>query len=255
MEKVTYIIPIHVVDDEAKQYMTKAFTSLASLKGAEDSEVFLVGELDAISQAQKLFIEVAGGDNKQISTLIPTDENDLFKKINLAVSKCKTTYFSLLEFDDEYYPYWNTVAQRYTKDDYTIIMPISEIVTPSGETAGLANEIAWDAAFVDSGDLGSIKVPDLLIFKGFIPSGSYIKTKDFNKLGGLKPELKIAAWYEYLLNAANSGKKIFIAPRIGYRHTVLRNGSYMTNISKEITQEEGAALIKQAMSAYKPETE
>ena len=250
MKKVTYIVPVHEVNEETTNYMKKAFTSLANLKGAEKAEIFLTGELDVITQAQSLFNEVCGDDNKQIITLLPTDEKDLFKKINLAVSKCKTPYFSILEFDDEYYPYWDTVAQRYTDKDYSIIVPMAELVTPAGDIAGFANELVWDAAFVDKGTIGFIEHHDLFIFKDFLTSGAYIKTSDFNELGRLKPELKIAAWYEYLLHTVTSGKEIFVAPRVGYRHTILRNGAYMTAIAKELTQEEGVALIKKAMADY-----
>lgn len=250
MEKVTYIVPVHEINDNVKEYMKKAFTSLVNMKGAENAEIFLTGELDIITQAQNLFNEICGENNQQIITLLPTDEKDLFVKINLAVSKCRTPYFSILEFDDEYYPYWDVVAQRYTDKNYSMIVPISELVTTDGDIAGLANELVWDAAFVDKGTIGFIEHHDLFVFKDFLTSGAYIKTSDFIELGKLKPELKIAAWYEYLLHTASTGKKIFVAPRIGYRHTILRDGAYMTTISKELTKEDGVALIKKAMENY-----
>lgn len=250
MTKVTYIVPVHEFNDDVKGYMERAFKSLANLKGAEEAEIFLTGELDVITQAQTLFNEVCGDDNKQIVTLLPTDEKDLFKKINLAVSKCKTKYFCILEFDDCFYPYWNTVAQRYTDKNYSIIMPIAEILTPEGQIAGLANELVWDVAFVDKGTIGFVEHNDLFVFKDFLTSGAYIKTKDFIELGSLKPELKIAAWYEYLLHTVASKKQVFVAPRIGYQHTALRKGSYLVEIANEITTEEGIALTKKAMESY-----
>ena len=250
MKKVTYIVPIHEFDNNVKTYMKNAFVSFSKLKGAETAEIFLTGEVDVITQAQNLFTQVCGEDNTQIITLLPTDEKDLFAKINIAVSKCKTPYFSILEFDDEFYDYWDIVAQRYTDKDYSIILPITEIVTPKGEIAGLANEIVWDAAFVKQKELGFIAHEDLFIFKDFLTSGSYIKTKDFIEFGGLKPELKIAAWYEYLLHTVTAGKQIFVAPRIGYRHTMAREGSYTVLAAKELSQEEGVALIKKAMEKY-----
>ena len=253
MEKITYIVPVHVFNEDVKPFVEKALKSVTILEGAEQSEIFLTGELEVITQVQKLFNDVCGEDNKQIVTLVPTNEKDLFKKINFAVSKCKTQYFSILEFDDEYYPYWNKVAQRYVAKGYSVIVPISEIQTPEGQIAGLANEIAWDAAFVGEERLGVITVEDLLVFKDILTSGAYIKTEDFNELGGLKPELKLAAWYEYLLHTANENKVVFVTPRIGYRHTALRKDSYMSNIANEITKEEGIALIQEAMKPYQKE--
>lgn len=250
MKKVTYIVPIHVFDDEIKPYLEKAFTSLSQLKGAEKAEIFLVGELEIITKSQELFNQVAGDENAQVVTLVPTDEKDLFAKINLAASKCKTPYFCILELDDAFYPYWNDVAQRYTDKDYSIILPMAEIVTPKDEVAGLANELVWDVAFIDKGTIGFVEHSDLLVFKDFLTSGGYIKTSDFKELGKLNPEYKIAAWYEYLLRTVTSGKQIFVAPRIGYKHTVLREGSYMSLMANELSREDGMKLIQEVMDKY-----
>ena len=250
MKKVTYIVPIHVFDEDIKPYLEKSLTSLSQLKGAEKAEIFLVGELDIIIKAQTLFNEVAGGENAQTVTLVPTDEKDLFTKINLAVSKCKTPYFCILELDDAFYPYWNEVAQRYTDKDYSIILPMAEIVTPKDEVAGLANELVWDVAFIDKGTIGFVEHGDLLVFKDFLTSGGYIKTSDFKELGKLKSEYKIAAWYEYLLRTVTSGKQIFVAPRIGYKHTVLREGSYMSLMANELSREDGMKLIQEVIEKY-----
>ena len=250
MKKVTYIVPIHIFDDETKPYLEKAFKSLNQLKGAEKAEIFLVGELEIITKSRELFNQVAGDENMQIVTLLPTDEKDLFTKINLAVSKCKTPYFSILELDDAFYPYWDEVAQRYIDNGYSAILPISEIITPKDEIAGLANELVWDAAFNDNGTIGFIEHSDLLIFKDFITSGGYIKTSDFKELGKLNGEYKIAAWYEYLLRTVTSGKKIFVAPRIGYKHTILRDGSYMSIMGDKLSKEEGIKIIQEVIDKY-----
>ena len=252
MEKVTYIMPVHEFNDTVKGYMTKAFKSVEELKGAETSEILFVGDLETIIKAQQLFNEVVSKDNTQIVTLVPTDEKDLFKKINLAVTKSTTPYFSVVEFDDVYYPYWNEVAQRYLKENqYSIVMPFNEIMSPDGTVIGLANEISWDAAFIGEANLGFLKVEDLLIFKDFIVSGSFINRKDFIELGMLEPSYKIAAWYDYLLKTVSSGKEIFVAPRIGYKHTVAREGSYLATIANELSTEEGAKIIQEVISKYK----
>lgn len=252
MEKVTYIVPIHQFAT-TKDYLAKAFTSLSKLDGAGKFEVLLVGNLEDVMESKKLYSETCP-ESKQIITMVPTDISDLFEKINFAVTKVTTKYFSVLEIDDEFYPYWNIVAQDYLSNvKYSIIMPMVDIMLSDGKIVGLANEIAWDASFAGEEKLGFLNLNDLLIFKDFITSGAYINKDDFLQLAGLKPELKIAAWYEYLLNTANSGKTIFVAPRVGYKHTILREGSYMTEISKEISQEEGMKLIEEATKAYQTE--
>ena len=251
MERVTYIIPVYNFD-ETKDLLKRALESLKQMENAEKNEVFFVGDMETVSKCNVLASQEV--QIPQIVTMIPTDVTDLFEKINLAVLKCVTPYFSILEIDDEFYPYWNSVAQRYIeRERYSVVLPMEEYFTTKDEFAGFANEIAWDAAFVGEENLGFIKLEDLLIFKDFITSGGYIKTEDFISLGKLKPELKFAAWYEYLLNVANSGKKIFVVPRVGYKHTILREGAYMTDITKTLPREEGIALINKAMEKYKPE--
>lgn len=252
MEKVTYIIPIYEFDT-TKQYLTKAFDSLSKLEGADKFEILLVGELEEVMESKKLYTETCSG-GKQVITMVPTDKTDLFEKINFAVTKVTTKYFSVLEMDDEFYPYWNNVAQEYlSSGEYSVLLPMSDIMLSDGKIVGLANEIAWDASFCGEEKLGFLNLNDLLIFKDFIVSGAYINKGDFLQLAGLKPELKIAAWYEYLLNVANNGKTIFVAPRVGYKHMVLREGAYMTKTEKEISQEEGMKLINEAIKEYKKE--
>lgn len=250
MERVTYIIPVYNFD-ETQELLKRALESLKQMKNAEKNEVFFVGDMDTVSKCSVLASQEI--QIPQMVTMVPTDVTDLFEKINLAVLKCTTPYFSILEYDDEFYPYWNEVAQSYIENErYSVILPMNELVTPKDEYAGFANEIAWDAAFVGEEALGFVKLEDLLIFKDFYTSGAYIKTEDFISLGKLKPEFKFVAWYEYLLNAAHEGKKIFVAPRIGYKHTILRDGAYMTEITKTLPREQGVALIQKAMEKYKP---
>ena len=251
MEKVTYIVPVHEFTDESKKMYESAFGSLAQLKGAEDFEVFVVGPKDVLKKCKDVYKEVTC---TQELTLIETEETDLFAKINEAVMKCTTPYFSILEFDDAYYQYWNVVAQRYIESErYSVIFPIAEMFTTEGKIIGLANELAWDAAFVGEENLGFIQLSDLLTFRDFQLTGSYIKTEDFISLGKFKPELKVFAYYEYLLRAANAEKKLFVAPRCGYKHVVMREGSYLDKITKELPREEGIALLETVIAPYKKE--
>lgn len=249
--KVTYIVPVHEYNDEVEKYLTRALKSLTVQDSAEDYEVFFVGKLDILTKCQEVAKKV---DVPQIVTLVPTDEEDIFEKINIAASKCHTDYFSVLEFDDAFYPYWNKVAQSYLSEkEYSVLLPMNENTRTDGTVPTLGNEIAWDAAFVN--DLGHITKDELLVYKDFNVTGAYIKTKDFIDFGKLKSKLKIAAWYEFLLNVVDNGGTIFVAPRIGYIHTVLREGSYMVKCQSELTTEEAITLINEATKAHKPKEE
>lgn len=246
MEKVTYIIPIHQYDETVEKYLTRALNSLKQLVGAETFKTLFVGEKETVHQCESLYKKL---EVPQKIDVLETNETDIFAKINLAASKCVTSYFSVLEFDDEFYEYWNDVAQKVIeKHRYSVILPINELINEKRDGITLMNEIAWDAAFSD--ELGFIGVEELKTFKDFITSGGYIKTDDFISCGMLKPSMKIAAWYELLLRMANNGYKIYIAPRVGYKHTILRDGSYMLETQKTLSIEEGKWLIQYAGEEY-----
>ena len=84
----------------------------------------------------------------------------------------------------------------------------------------------------------------------FIVSGAFINTEDFRTVGGLKPSMKIAAWYEFLLRCCYKNKGVYVVPKLGYLHNVDTNGSYSEESKKTITPEEGAWLIKTANQEY-----
>ena len=246
MEKVTYIIPIHKYDETVEKYLTRALNSLKYLEGSETFKTMFVGPKDICEKCGSLYKTI---ECPQQLTLLDTTEEDIYKKINFAVTNCVTPYFSILEFDDEYYSYWNLSAQKILeKERYGILLCINELINEKREGVSLLNEIAWDAAFTD--ELGFINVEELKVFKDFNVTGAYIKTDDFISIGMLKPSMKIATWYEFLLRMCNNEKKVYVLPRVGYIHTILREDSYMIKSSQEITQEEGKWLIDYALEEY-----
>lgn len=251
MEKVTYIIPIHEFNEVVKDYLTKALTSVKELKYAESFKVLFVGPKDVLSECESVYNNV--GCPQKMDCVV-TDLVDIYEKINMAVMKCVTQYFSILEFDDNYYPYWNNSAQKVIeKNNYSVVLPMVELVNEEKNLVGLMNEIAWDAAFSDK--LGFIGVDELKTFKDFNVTGGYIKTDDFISCGKLKPSMKIAAWYELLLRMCHLGYNVYVVPRIGYQHTILRKDSYMLKTKEEISIEEGQWLIQYATEEYVNKTD
>ena len=251
MEKVTYIIPIHEFNEEVKTYLTRALESLKTLTDANTFKTLFVGPKLVLDKCAELYKALECPLKMDVVT---TDVNDVYEKINIAVMKCVTPYFSVLEFDDMFYPYWNKFAQKVlSKKTYSVILPIVELVNTNKEPVGFMNEIAWDAAFSDV--LGFIGVEELKVFKDYNVTGGYIKTDDFISCGKLKPSMKIAAWFELLMRMSHNEHKIYVAPRIGYVHTVLRDNSYMVNTKNDISVEEGQWLIKYALDEYTNKTD
>ena len=45
-------------------------------------------------------------------------------------------------------------------------------------------------------------------------TGSIFNTADWKEVGGLKPQIKLTFWYEWMLRLTNKGKDIFVIPKI-----------------------------------------
>jgi len=241
MKKVTYIIPLHEYNKNVEKYFKRAIKSLSEMKSNQDNKVVLIGPESVINKAKSTCdMEVE---------LIVNNDTDFCSQINNAVFQCITPYFSVLEFDDEYMPYWYEVSQEYGKNGASVLLPINELYKDENLVA-LANEIAWSPSFVNekSKGLGYIDNDCLETFMDFNVTGALIKTEDFISVGGLKPSLKIAAWHEFLMRMAYNKKDIYVVPKIGYKHIIDREGSYMATVN--LSQEEGAWLIKTAKQEY-----
>lgn len=245
MEKVTYIIPIHKYNKDVEKLLKRALESLANLNKSEGDKVMFVGPKDVIEKASKLYTLT----NDLVK--VENDETEFCKQINKAVFQCVTPYFSILEFDDAYKPYWNEVAQKYAGNGASILLPMIEVIQ-DGKMQGFGNEIAWSSSFANEQGLGLgfVDIDCLNTYMDFNVTGALVKTEDFISIGGLKPSMKIAAWYEFLLRAAYNSKNIFVVPKIGYEHTIEREDSFMANSLNEVSEEEGQWLITTAKQEY-----
>lgn len=243
MKNVTYIVPIHVFNKEVEKLLKTAIKSVGDMVENDGNLLTFVGPKTVIEKAKKAY------DATKVTiplTLIENDDTDFFAQVNKAVFQCTTYYFSILEFDDAYEPYWNKEANVYG-EGYSIVIPINEILK-DGNFVAFANEIAWNPSFAGE-VLGELTFDDVKSSLDFNLTGAYIKTEDFISVGGLKTSLKFAAWYEFLLRATHNGQKIFVAPKLGYRHTINREGSFM-EATRSISKEEGEWLIKTATQEY-----
>lgn len=252
MEKVTYIVPIHEFKEETKTLLARALDSLENVVTDVDDELVFVGPLDIIKEVFVWYGEKNDNSRFKEIGLVPNEEPNFFRQINEAVKKCTTKYFSILEFDDAYQPYWNQLVQEYADaTNASVVMPINEFLE-DGEFSSIGNEIVWSSTFAqdENEKIGYVSSECLNTFMDFNVTGALINTEDFKEIGGLKPSLKIAAWYEFLLRAIYNSKVVYVAPKIGYEHTIGRKGSFSEKAYEEIPQEEGQWLIKTAKQEY-----
>jgi hypothetical protein len=79
------------------------------------------------------------------------------------------------------------------------------------------------------------------------------KKEVFNKYGGLKPSIKLTFGYELLLRLTNNAVNFMTIPRIGYKHTNLREGSIFWNYkngSEKLSEDEVRFWIDTAKKEY-----
>lgn len=250
MGKVTYIIPIHKFDESAETLLPNALTSIKDTK--KDYTVILVGPEDVLSKTEPIV------EKLKMKTSVKYVKNegktDFASQVNAGAFACTTKYFCVVEYDDAIMEYWPKVAEDYQNDTGAkILIPLVQLVK-NGEFAAFANEIAWSAAFGKEDEmllgLGHLDIDQLNIFMDFNVTGAFINTEDFISIGGLKPSLKVAAWYEFLLRACQNGLDVYVVPKLGYSHTIWRDGSYMSESAKDISKEEGTWLIETARQEY-----
>ena len=245
MAKVTYIIPLHKYDDSVDELLTKALLSIKDTK-PRDYSVILVGPEDVLSKTDYTISELKM--KSSVKQVLNEGDTDFYSQVNRAAMFCTTKFFCVVEYDDQITEYWPAVAERYEKETgASVLLPIAEYIK-DGNWVSFGNEIAWGGAF--SNEVGYIDIDGLNTYMDFNVTGAFIKTEDFISVGGLKPSLKIAAWYEFLLRVCKNGFKVYVVPKLGYSHTIQREGSYMLEAQKEISKEEGAWLIETAKQEY-----
>jgi hypothetical protein len=121
--------------------------------------------------------------------------------------------------------------------DTSVFMCLEDITDfNNGKYIGFGNAEAYASAF--SNELGFIDYDCLQNYFDFYLTGSVFNIKDWIEVGGLKTNIKLTFWYEWLLRATNKNKKVFVIPKVGYNHSLGREGSLVNIYRKNMSQDE-----------------
>lgn len=246
MKDITIIIPIHEYNDYIKALLTRAIQSVHSdyqinviIPRSLENENFSLEEYNNVSV---------------ICSMNDKESSDFCTLVNRGVTTVKTKWFSILEFDDEYTDIWFKNVEKYIEynPEVSVLLPLEELIDYNKNNfIGYGNEAPWASSF--SNEIGYIDNDCLQQYFDFYLTGSVFNTEDWLNQGGLKPSIKISFWYEFLLRITNRGKKVFVIPKLGYKHYVDREGSLYDIYRKTIDEKESAwyfELAKQE-SLYK----
>lgn len=238
MSDILVIIPLNEYNDAVKPLLQDAINSVPE-------------DIDIVISVSKGLGDAVGKDLKRGKIQeIDSDKTDFVNLVNSAVND-KYKWFSVLEFDDEYTPIWFKELKTYMdfKPDVSVFLPLEDLVDfKTKEYAGIGNEAPLASSF--SNELGYIDLDCLQNFFEFYLTGSVFNTKDWKAVGGLKDNIPVYFWYEFLLRMTNKGKKVYVIPKVGYNHYLGRDGSLLDIYRKTISDDEAKYWLNTAKKEY-----
>ena len=223
MKDICIIIPVHEFNEDVKALLKRAINSVP--KGAE------------------IRLSCKNGLNKELTDAFKSNKNVVIYE---SESQEIPSDF-ILEYDDTYTDIWFSNFKKYADnyDDISIFLPLKDLVEfKNNKFLSFGNEPVWASSF--SNEIGYIDNECLQDYFDFYMTGGIFRTSDWEDLGGLKPSIKLAFWYEFLLRATTNGKKIFVIPKVGYVHRLGREGSLVEEYKKNMSEKESEWWINTA---------
>jgi len=220
------------------------------------NQVVEVNELIIVhSQDETLKTKINSFDyeNLNVIKIENTGDIDFSSQVNLGVKNATSKWVSVLEFDDEYSSIWFKNVKRFEESysDVDVFLPLVVDTDDKGVFAGFTNEATF-AVSINS-EMGYLTNDLLLTYQNFQTSGMVIKKSVYENNGGFKPSIKLTFVYEFLLRLTYNSVKIMTIPRIGYKHTNMREGSIFWNYKfsdEKISDDEVTFWLETAKKEY-----
>jgi hypothetical protein len=135
----------------------------------------------------------------------------------------------LNQIDDEYASIWFKNVKKYIDSfpETQVFLPVVVETDEKGLFAGFTNEATFAANF--SQEMGFLTNETLQDYQNFQTAGAVIKKQVIEDFGGFKPSIKLTFVYEFLLRLTYNSVSIMTIPKLGYKHTNMREGSIFWN--------------------------
>ena len=248
--KISVILPIKSSKNVFfKEYFEKSITSVKN-------QTPYVGEL-IIAQTDETaltkYLDEFDFSGITVNRIMWTGVPNFSDQVNKGVLEAKNEWVSLLEFDDEYSNIWFKNVNKYIEhyNDVDSFLPVVVDVDEKGVFAGFTNEATFAANFTT--EIGYLSNDILQNYQNFQISGIVIKKDVFLGNGGLKSNIKLTFGYEFFLRMTNSSVKFLTIPKIGYKHTNMREGSIFWNYKNgddRLSEDEVRFWIESAKKEY-----
>lgn len=156
-------------------------------------------------------------------------EPNYSSQVNFGVKSAKGEWISLFEFDDEYSSIWFKNVKKYIDvyPEVQVFLPVCIDTDEKGVFAGFTNEATFAANFTQ--EMSYLTNDVLQNYQNFQTAGAFIKKQVIEDFGGFKPSIKLTFIYEFLLRLTYNSVVIMTIPKIGYKHTNMREGSIFWN--------------------------
>jgi len=251
-KKLSLSIILPIKSSKAKDFdmfFTKAIASLVKQENDFDELVIIHTKEDSLVEYLNQF------DFKSINVkkLVWDSEPNYCEQINYGVENASSEWVSLFEFDDEYSNIWFKNFKKYAEvyPEYAAFLPVVVDVDAKETFAGFTNEATFAANFTQ--EMGVLTNDILHDYQNFQTSGIILKKDIFISTGGFKPSIKLTFSYEFLLRLTYNSTPVMTIPRLGYKHTNLREGSIFWNYKyadNKITEDEVKFWLQTAKKEY-----
>ena len=207
------------------EYFDKAITSLKN-------QLVEVEELIIVHTVEESLIEHLSTydfGNLNVTKLLWDKDPNYCNQVNFGIENAKGEWVSLFEFDDEYSSIWFKNVQKYVESypEVQMFLPVVVETDEKGNFAGFTNEATFAANF--SQEMGVLTNDTLQDYQNFQTAGSVFKKSIISDFGGFKSSIKLTFIYEFLLRMTYNSASIMTIPKLGYKHTNLREGSIFWN--------------------------
>lgn len=252
MEKfdVSVILPIKSSKTlNFDDYFNKAIQSIKNQKlGINELVIVHTNETSLVD-----YLETYDFGDINVNKIEWTKEPNYASQVNYGARSAKSNWISFFEFDDEYSTIWFNNVAKYTESypEFDAFLPIVVDTTNKEVFAGFTNEATFAANF--SSEMGVLTNETLQNYQNFQSSGMVIKKDKFIDFGLIKPSIKLTFGWELFLRLTHNSVNIMSIPRIGYKHTNLREGSIFWNYKNGedvLTDDEVKFWVETAKKEY-----
>jgi len=261
MESLNISVVLPIESSKHKNFeslFTSCVTSLQNQDRYNNKKEKVIDDIELVivhSGEESLVSIINKFDFSGLTTNIIHNEGDtdFCTQVNLGVENAKYDWVSLFEFDDEYSSIWFKNVHRYSSayPEVKGFLPLVVDTDEKGVFAGFTNEATF-AANMNS-EIGYLTNEVLLNYQNFQTSGMVFNKSLFKEYGGFKQSFKLTFVYELLLRLTYNSVSLMTIPRIGYKHSNMREGSLFWQYrygEEPLTQDEVSFWIDSAKKEH-----